>query len=66
MEEMARDQACWDEDMVATRRSCEIHELATVCHHRTRIMRHEAARACMDAGLGSNTANNVGWVDTAM
>jgi hypothetical protein len=38
--EMAKDRACWDEDIAAARRGHEIHELAIErCHHQRGLAR---------------------------
>jgi hypothetical protein len=45
MEEMARDRACWDKDMVAARCAREIHELVNERRHRQLLARRQAHRA---------------------
>jgi hypothetical protein len=44
-EEMARDRACWDKDMVAARCAREIHELVNERRHRQLLARRQAHRA---------------------
>jgi hypothetical protein len=43
-EEMARNRACWDKDMVAERCAREIHELPNERRHRQLLARRQAHR----------------------
>jgi hypothetical protein len=59
---MARDSRRWDDDMAASRRAHEIHELATQGRHRRNLAHRQAIHARQADGEGSN-AIDAGWGD---
>jgi hypothetical protein len=63
--EMARDWACWDENMAAVRHNRECYELASERHHRIRLARYEVSRAHHNDTEGGS-AGEAGWDGAAM